>query len=75
MDLQTEKLNIIRWLTTINDQNIISKFLSLKKQEEKNTDWWEELSDTDRQAIDEGLKGLSSSYEEIRETLKKQYGI
>jgi len=54
MDIQAEKLHLIKWLADINEPSVIKRFLDLKKAEE--TDWWDTLSADEKADIEEGLK-------------------
>lgn len=54
LNIQNKKLELIQWLSTIEDSSIIEKIIELRKRESK--DWWENLSDQEKRSIDEGLK-------------------
>jgi len=53
MDIQSEKLNFIRWFSGITDQSVIKEFTTLKR--EKETDWWDTTSVEERTEIEEGI--------------------
>ena len=53
MDIQAEKLDLIKWLAGINEPSIIKKFISLKQ--EQQIDWWDEIDADERAEIEEGL--------------------
>ena len=52
MDIQSEKLEIIQWLTGLTDQEIIHKIVLLKEAQKTN------LSIGEIKAIDKGLQTL-----------------
>jgi hypothetical protein len=54
LNLQTKKLELIQWLSTIEDLSVLNKIIDLKKQE--NKDWWEAISEDEKQSIDKGLQ-------------------
>jgi hypothetical protein len=54
MDIQAEKLHLIKWLTDVNEPSVIKRFLKLKKTEE--SDWWDTISAEERVDIEEGIK-------------------
>jgi len=56
MDIQAEKLDLIEWITQINDASIIKEIKALKKQ--KNVDWWDALSANQKEDIEAGLIDL-----------------
>ena len=41
-NIETKKLVLIQWLTSLNDVSMIDKILELKNKESK--DWWDETS-------------------------------
>ena len=54
MDIQAEKLHLIKWLTDINEPSVIKRFIDLKNEQE--TDWWDMISTEEKADIEEGLK-------------------
>ena len=56
MDIQAEKLNLIKWLAEINDLEVIKQFKTLQKSSlEKGAII---LTDAEKSAIDQGLKSI-----------------
>lgn len=53
MDIQAEKLNLIKWLTDVNEPSIISQFVALRKKQE--ADWWDNISEEEKDEIIEGI--------------------
>ena len=53
MDLQAEKIRLIEWLAGVNDTEILTEFITLKEEKEK--DWWDEISDEERAEIRHGM--------------------
>lgn len=72
-NLQKIKIELIQWLTTLEDSSIIQKILELRKSQTK--DWWNELSDSERASIEKGIsdanKGQLSSHSEARKIYEK----
>ncbi len=58
MDIKADKLQLIEWLTQLNDSSIIDKIKAIKSQEE--SDWWNSLTPTQKQDIEAGLLDLES---------------
>ena len=54
MDIQAEKLELIRWLADINEPSIIKRFIALKKKQQ--TDWWDHITAEEKSEIEEGLR-------------------
>ena len=65
MDIQLEKLELIKMLVETENPSIIEDIKKIFHREKK--DWWEELSDEQKAAIEEGIKdadeGRVVSYE------------
>ena len=43
LNIQKAKIDLIQWLTTIEDSSIIQKIMELRNTE--NEDWWNKISD------------------------------
>ncbi|MDB5117893.1 MAG: hypothetical protein JWQ79_3385 [Mucilaginibacter sp.] len=73
MDIQAEKLDLIKWLLDVNEPSVIKSFIALKQKEQ--TDWWDEISDTERAQIEEGLaqadKGEVVQHKEVMAKYQK----
>ncbi|MDB5132303.1 MAG: hypothetical protein JWR02_2052 [Mucilaginibacter sp.] len=73
MDIQVEKLNLIKWLTEVEEPSVIKQFIALKNEQQK--DWWDEISEDERAAIEEGLaeadRGDVLSHEEVMAKYQK----
>ena len=53
-----QKLELIQWLSTIEDFSIIEKIMDLRKKE--TADWWNSISESEKQSIELGLKDAES---------------
>ncbi len=53
MDIQSEKLNFIKWFSGITDQSVINEFTALKSK--KEADWWDTISVEEKVEIEEGI--------------------
>ena len=75
MDIQAEKLNLIKWLAEINDLEVIKQFKTLQKSSlEKGAII---LTDAEKSAIDQGLISIeedrAQSHERVVEMTKSKY--
>ncbi|WP_100075339.1 hypothetical protein [Chryseobacterium camelliae] len=74
MNIQTlnEKLELIQWLSTLEDASVIKKLMLLKKEETK--DWWNSISEEEEKSINEGI--LQADNNELRphSEVRKLYG-
>lgn len=72
-DIQNKKIELIQWLSTLDDPSIIEKIIKLRKSEK--SDWWEEISEAEKKSIEEGIKDANSgklkSHTEVRKSYEK----
>jgi hypothetical protein len=54
INLSSRKLELIQWLSTIEDPKIIDKIMDLIQKE--NKDWWNSISENEKNSIDSGIK-------------------
>ncbi len=52
-NLQERKIELIQWLSLIDDDKLLEKIVDLKKQ--NSVDWWNEISEAEKDSIDRGL--------------------
>ncbi|MGB4958540.1 MAG: hypothetical protein WBO36_03635 [Saprospiraceae bacterium] len=48
-----KKLELIQWVSTLEDKAVIEKLIKFRKEE--NTDWWDSISDEEKKSIQRGL--------------------
>ena len=53
-----QKLELIQWLSTIEDSAIIQKIMDLRKKE--STNCWNSISENEKQSIELGLEDAKS---------------
>lgn len=77
MDLQAEKLSLLEWLAGLNDPKTLKEFITLKKS--KEVDWWAEISEDERDAINEGLtqldRGEGIPHEQVMKEVREKYNL
>lgn len=54
LQIQNKKLELIQWLSTIEDLKFLEKISDLISHEKKK-DWWDEISDAEKQSIEKGI--------------------
>ena len=73
MDIQAEKLNLMKWLSDVNEVSVIQQFIILKNTQQ--TDWWEVISEDEKIEIETGLaeadKGEVLAHEEVMSKYQK----
>jgi len=72
IDIQDAKIELIQWLTTLEDTTIISKLIQLKSRESK--DWWEKISDNEKKSIKAGLADADNGKLKENSEAKSIYG-
>ena len=73
MNIQAEKLKLIEWLAGLKDQTLIERIKLLKEAPSPKEDWWEELSQTEMDAIDQGLADAQSGKVTNHQEVRKRY--
>ena len=72
-NIQNIKIELIQWLTTLDDSSLIQKILDLRKNQTK--DWWTETSEAERISIEKGISdadnGKLNSHSEARKIYEK----
>lgn len=73
MNIQTEKLKLIEWLAGVTDQTLIERIKFLKETQSTKTDWWEEISEAEKAAINQGLEDAQNGRVTAHEEARKRY--
>lgn len=71
LNIQNKKLELIQWLSTIEDSAIIEKIMDLRKKESK--DWWNLISENEKESIEQGLKEADSGKLNPHSNARKLY--
>lgn len=74
MDSQilNDKLDLIQWLSSIEDKAVIKKLIEFRKRETK--DWWNEISDAEKSSIEKGINQADNGELEPHSKARKLYG-
>lgn len=71
INLQTKKIELIQWLTALEDEFVIDQLMNLRKKE--RADFWNELSLSEQEEIEKGIEDLDNgkriSYESFLKKL------
>jgi predicted transcriptional regulator len=54
MNIEERKLELIQWLSVIDDVSLLDRLAELKEQSTR--DWWDEISDDEKESISKGLE-------------------
>ena len=71
INLQNKKIELIQWLSTLNDKSLIDKLMKLRNKEK--TEWWNEISDSEKESIEKGIQDANNGKLTSHSTAKKIY--
>lgn len=69
------KLELIEWLTKLADNETIEYLKIVKDSKSKSNDWWDDLTETQKQGIDRGLKDIEQGRTFSHAEIKNRYGL
>lgn len=72
LNLEKEKLEIIKWVTGLKDTTAIERLRMLKENPRK-LDWWREITNEEKTAIDKGLADIKAGRVKPHKEAKKLY--
>jgi predicted transcriptional regulator len=70
--LLLEKLELIQWLSTVEDSAILKKISELRKKE--TVDWWNSISEQEKKSIELGLQDADEGKLNSHDKAKEVYG-
>ncbi len=69
------KLELIEWMSKLEDEDTI-KYLKIVKDAKTNeTDWWDDLTDEQLVGIERGLRDIEEGRTISHEEVKLKYGL
>ncbi|MVN20666.1 hypothetical protein [Mucilaginibacter arboris] len=71
LNIQNKKIELIQWLSTIEDISILNKIIELRKQQ--NKDWYNSISENEKESIEKGLQDAESGKLNPHSTARKLY--
>lgn len=72
MNLQATKLELIQWLSTIDNPRVLEKILAIRNSEKD--DWWENLSASEKESINKGIHDADAGKLKDHGQARKIYG-
>jgi len=69
------KLELIEWLTKLEDDETIDYLKLLKDAKISQDDWWHYLKDEQKAGIERGLKDIDLGRVTVHEEVKQKYGL
>lgn len=78
MDVKAIKLELVQKIIETTEESILERIKSILDMSSER-DWWDFISEEEKQAIDEGLADLDSgntiSHEEVLKKAKEKFNI
>ena len=76
MNLQSKKLELVQLILNTEKPAILAKVEAVLKKE-KRTDWWDDISQAEKESIEKGLaeadKGELIPHEEVMKEVRSKY--
>ncbi|HEX7583509.1 MAG TPA: hypothetical protein VF373_02375 [Prolixibacteraceae bacterium] len=69
------KLELIEWLTKLEDDETINYLKIVKDSNVSHEDWWYELTEEQKAGIERGLKDIDAGRVTPHHTVKQKYGL
>ena len=66
-----QKIELIQWLTSLEDKGIIEKLLQFRKAETK--DWWETIENQEKESILQGIQDAENNKLNPHSSARKLY--
>ena len=73
LQIQNKKLELIQWLSTIEDLNILDKISDMISRERKK-DWWDDISEAEKRSIEKGIAQADAGKLNPHSKARKIYG-
>lgn len=75
MGYDAVKLELIEWLTKLEDSETIEYLKIVKDSRENDHDWWNDLSSEQKRSIERGLKDIDEGRITPHEEVVKKYDL
>ena len=69
------KLELIEWLTKLEDRETIEYLKIVKDSRDLDHDWWDDLSAAQKRSIKKGLKDIDEGRVTPHQEVVKEYGL
>ena len=67
------KLELIEWLTKLEDDETINYLKLVKDAKVKDNDWWYDLNDVQKGGIERGLGDVDEGRNTLNDDIKQKY--
>ena len=69
------KLELIAWLSKLEDAETINYLKVVKESNKPGKDWWHDLTTTQKKGIGRGLKDIDAGRVVAHSDVRKKYGL
>jgi hypothetical protein len=69
------KLELIEWLTKLNDDDTLNFLKIVKESQKDNQDWWLDLTNEQKEGIERGLSDINSGKVTPHSKIADKYGL
>ena len=69
------KLELIEWLTKLNDNETIEYLKIVKDSSSSHNDWWDDLTESQKKGIERGLNDIRLGKTKSHQEVKNKYGL
>jgi len=69
------KLELIEWLTKLNDADTLDFLKIVKESQKENQDWWLDLTTEQKMGIERGLRDISLGKVTPHSEIVDRYGL
>jgi hypothetical protein len=73
MNVTTQKLDIIHWVTELNDPAMLGLLGNIKERNTHRQDWWSTLSAEEQASIERGLADAANGKTTLHSEVRKRY--
>ena len=73
MNIQAKKLDLIEWISKLNDTSVIDQLRQVKEDYSQSKDWYETLKKDEIESINRGLKDIDEGNMYSHDTVRKVY--
>lgn len=75
MDHDAIKLELIHWLTKLDDDETLDYLKVVKDSCNTKSDWWHDLSDQQKSGIERGFNDIEAGRIQSHTDIKLKYGL
>ncbi|WP_010662455.1 hypothetical protein [Marinilabilia salmonicolor] len=69
------KLELIEWLTKLEDEETIEYLKVVKDSKSTEKEWWTDLTDSQKQGVERGLNDIENGPTVSHDDVKRRYGL